>query len=218
MAFPFQKMIEKYTIKKITYEETKPYLLEIHYAKRMPSISYSFGLYRDGEMCGVITYGSPPSSTLRRGLAGDKNIKNILELNRLCLRDNLKNEASILVGKSLKLLPPSIVISFADTEQGHLGIVYQATNFFYCGLSAKRTDWKIKGQEHLHGQTIADRYRGIPNRAEAIRAEYGDDFYLKPRPRKHRYVYFVGNKKVIKQFKEDLKYKIQPYPKKVEDL
>ena len=218
MAFPFQKMIEKYTIKKITYEETKPYLLEIHYAKRMPSISYSFGLYRDGEMCGVITYGSPPSSTLRRGLAGDKNIKNILELNRLCLKDNLKNEASILVGKSLKLLPPSIVISFADTEQGHLGIVYQATNFFYCGLSAKRTDWKIKGQEHLHGQTIADRYRGIPNRAEAIRAEYGDDFYLKPRPRKHRYVYFVGNKKVIKQFKEDLKYKIQPYPKKVEDL
>jgi len=218
MAFPFQKMIEKYTIKKITYEETKPYLLEIHYAKRMPSISYSFGLYRDGEMCGVITYGSPPSSTLRRGLAGDKNIKNILELNRLCLRDNLKNEASILVGKSLKLLPPSIVISFADTEQGHLGIVYQATNFYYCGLSAKRTDWKIKGQEHLHGQTIADRYRGIPNRAEAIRAEYGDDFYLKPRPRKHRYVYFVGNKKVIKQFKEDLKYKIQPYPKKVEDL
>ena len=211
-------MIEKYTIKKITYEETKPYLLEIHYAKRMPSISYSFGLYRDGEMCGVITYGSPPSSTLRRGLAGDKNIKNILELNRLCLRDNLKNEASILVGKSLKLLPPSIVISFADTEQGHLGIVYQATNFYYCGLSAKRTDWKIKGQEHLHGQTIADRYRGIPNRAEAIRAEYGDDFYLKPRPRKHRYVYFVGNKKVIKQFKEDLKYKIQPYPKKVEDL
>ena len=214
MAFPFQKMIEKYTIKKITYEETKPYLLEIHYAKRMPSISYSFGLYRDGEMCGVITYGSPPSSTLRRGLAGDKNIKNILELNRLCLRDNLKNEASILVGKSLKLLPPSIVISFADTEQGHLGIVYQATNFYYCGLSAKRTDWKIKGQEHLHGQTIADRYRGIPNRAEAIRAEYGDDFYLKPRPRKHRYVYFVGNKKIIKQFKEDLKYQIQPYPKK----
>ena len=218
MAFPFQKMIEKYTIKKITYEETKPYLLEIHYAKRMPSISYSFGLYRDGEMCGVITYGSPPSSTLRRGLAGDKNIKNILELNRLCLRDNLKNEASILVGKSLKLLPPSIVISFADTEQGHLGIVYQATNFYYCGLSAKRTDWKIKGQEHLHGQTIADRYRGVPNRAEALRKEYGDDFYLKPRPRKHRYVYFVGNKKVIKQFKEDLKYKIQPYPKKVEDL
>ena len=211
-------MIKNYTIKKITYEETKPYLLEIHYAKRMPSISYSFGLYRDGEMCGVITYGSPPSSTLRRGLAGDKNIKNVLELNRLCLKDNLKNEASILVGKSLKLLPPSIVISFADTEQGHLGIVYQATNFFYCGLSAKRTDWKIKGQEHLHGQTIADRYRGVPNRAEALRKEYGDDFYLKPRPRKHRYVYFVGNKKVIKQFKEDLKYKIQPYPKKVEDL
>ena len=49
---------------------------------------------------------------------------------------------------SPKLLPkPKIVISFADTEQQHKGIVYQACSFTYHGLSAKRTDWKIKGKE-----------------------------------------------------------------------
>jgi len=207
-------MKENYSVEKISYEQTKPFLLGIHYAKRMPSISFAFGLFNKNNLCGVITYGTPPSATLRKGLAGPQNIKNIIELNRLCLKNNKKNEASILVSRSLKMLPPCIVISFADTSQKHIGYVYQATNFFYCGLSAKRTDWKIKGKEHLHGQTIADKYRGIKNRAEAIRKDYGDNFYLEQRPRKHRYIYLVGNKKEKRKFKQDLNYSIKPYPKR----
>tara|TARA_Y100000114_G_scaffold82340_1_gene76017 strand:- start:177 stop:818 length:642 start_codon:yes stop_codon:yes gene_type:complete len=204
---------DSYKVKRISYDDTKPYLLNIHYAKRMPSITYAYGLFMNDVLCGVVTYGTPPSATLRKGLAGEKNIKYILELNRLCLKNNLKNEASILVSKSLKQLPKSIIISFADTEQNHIGYVYQACNFYYCGLSAKRTDWKIKGKEHLHGQTIADKYRGVKNRAKAIRDDYGDKFYLQPRPRKHRYVFFVGSKSDKKTFKKQLNYEIKPYPK-----
>ena len=206
-------MKDSYKVKRIPYDDTKPYLLNIHYAKRMPSISYAYGLFMNDVLCGVVTYGTPPSATLRKGLAGEKNIKYILELNRLCLKNNLKNEASILVSRSLKKLPKSIIISFADTEQNHIGYVYQACNFYYCGLSAKRTDWKIKGKEHLHGQTIADKYRGVKNRAKAIRNDYGDKFYLQPRPRKHRYVFFVGSKSDKKTFKKQLNYEIKPYPK-----
>jgi hypothetical protein len=87
-----------------------------------------------------------------------------------------------------------IVISFADTAEGHAGTVYRAANFIYCGLSAKRTDWKIKGMEHLHGQTIADEFRGAPDRAALMLAKYGNDFYLAPRSRKHRFVRIVGTK------------------------
>ena len=39
----------------------------------------------------------------------------------------------------------------------HIGTVYQATNWIYTGLSAKRTDWVIEGIDK-HGQTIADKY------------------------------------------------------------
>ena len=112
------------------------------------------------------------------------------------------------------MLPkPSIVVSYADTQQGHIGYVYQATNFIYCGLSAKRTDWKVKGKEHLHGQTIADEFRGVKNRSKAMRDKYGDDFYLSPRPRKHRYVYFVATKPQKKILHKDLKYPVLNYPK-----
>jgi hypothetical protein len=201
------------TIRPISRKECEPFILGIHYAKRFPSITYAFGMFQNNELIGIVTYGTPPSSTLRRGVAGDDYIDKILELNRLVLKYNRKNEASRLISKSLKMLPESVVVSFADTEQGHVGYVYQACNFMYTGLSAKRTDWKIKGKEHLHGQTIADEFRGIENRAEAIRQKYGDDFYLKERSRKHRYVYIVGSKTFKKKALQSLKYDIMNYPK-----
>lgn len=201
-------------VKQITRKECEPFIIGIHYAKRWPSISYAFGLFDGDELIGVCTYGTPPSSTLRRGVAGDECIGIVLELNRLCLKNNRKNEASFLVSATLKMLPkPSIVISFADTEQNHKGVVYQACNFTYHGLSAKRTDWKVKGLEHLHGQTIADQFRGVKNRAQAMREKYGDDFYLKDRPRKHRYIYVIGSKTQKKSLKQKILYKQEEYPK-----
>jgi hypothetical protein len=112
-----------YRVLLIENKEAYPFLLEIHYAKRIPSISYTFGLFKSDELVGVVCYGTPSSSSLRRGIAGDSHISDILELNRLCLRDNIKNEASFLVAKSLKLLPKGkIIISFADTSQGTYGL------------------------------------------------------------------------------------------------
>jgi len=201
-------------VKQIESKLTYPFLLDIHYAKRIPSISYAFGLYDNEELIGVVTYGTPPSSPMRKGLLGENYADKVIELNRLCLKYNRKNEASFLVGQSLKVIErPKAIVSFADIAHDHLGIVYQATNFIYCGLSAKRTDWQIKGKEHLHGITIADEFRGVPNRAKAIRAKYGDDFKLVPRSRKHRYVYFIGSKTEKRHMLNNLKYKIMDYPK-----
>lgn len=206
-------MIE-YLVKKISRSECSEYVLNIHYAKRFPSISYAFGLFKNNELIGIVTYGTPPSSTLRKGLAGENNIDKILELNRLCLRYNKKNEASFLVSKSLKMLPKNkVIISFADISQGHIGYVYQATNFVYYGLSAKRTDWALKSKPQLHGQTIADEFRGKQEKSKLMREKYGEDFYLKERPRKHRYIYIIGNKKFKKEIANQIKYKKEPYPK-----
>ena len=201
-------------VKPINSKDAYPFLLDIHYAGRVPSISWAFGLFDGDNLIGVCTYGTPASATLKRGVCGDEFKHQVIELNRLCLLNNKKNQASFLVGKSLAMLPkPKIVVSYADISQGHTGYVYQATNFIYCGLSAKRTDWKVKGKEHLHGQTIADEFRGVKNRAQAIRDKYGDDFYLAPRPRKHRYIYFLGSKTQKKHYKKALKYKTGEYPK-----
>lgn len=207
-------MKTEYNVEQITRNDCSDFILNIHYAKRWPSISYAYGLFHNKVLVGVVTYGTPPSATLKKGIAGMTYFSDVLELNRLVLLNNIKNEASFLISKSLKLLPQNkIIVSFADTQQNHAGYVYQACNFIYCGLSAKRTDWKVKGLEHLHGITIADEFRGKENRSKLMRIKYGDDFYLQDRPRKHRYIYVIGSKKYKKDVLKALNYNIEPYPK-----
>jgi hypothetical protein len=112
-----------------------------------------------------------------------------------------------LIGNTLRKLDKEIIVSFADTEQNHLGIVYQATNWLYTGLSAKRTDWTVEGIEK-HGHTWADKYSAVE-----MRELFGDSFSLKQRSRKHRYIFINANKGRKKYLLNLLRYKIEPYPK-----
>lgn len=195
-------------------EETHEWLKNVHYAKRIPIVNYAFGFFTDNRLEGVITYGQPPSQHLCEGIAGKSNASLVLELNRLVFRNPIKNGPSELVGQSLRMLPkPTIVVSFADIGQGHVGYIYQATNFLYTGLSAKRKDWKIKGMENLHSRSISAMAEGQENPAEWLRQRFGDDFYAEERPRKHRYIYICANKKDRKRIQAELLYSIEPYPK-----
>ena len=186
-------------VEKITYEETKPFILLIHYTRRMPSISYAFGLYVDGVLnpVGIVTYGQPASPSLASGLAGKENKLNVLELNRLVMYPeyNGSNYASFLVSQSLKMLPKgTFVVSYADWGAWHhVGYVYQATNFLYTGMTKARTDIYSDG----HSRHYKDGETRRKNRSA-----------------KHRYVYLVGDKKQRKIMREQLRYKvIDKYPK-----
>lgn len=184
-----------YTVKQIDSCYYGEWILKKHYAKRMPSISYAYGLFDDKkQMCGVVTYGTQSSGPIKKVF----NPYVLVELNRLCVNEGLeKNSLSFFVSSPLKMLPkPCAVVSYADTE-----------------FSAKRTDWKVKGLEHLHGSTIADISRGVENRAQYMRDKFGDSFYLKDRSRKHRYFYFLGSKRDVKNMMALLPYEVEQYPK-----
>lgn len=201
-------------VQQISAKEAEPWLLLRHYAKRKCPISYAFGAYTDGNLIGVITYGTPLSSTLRDGVAGKEWASCVLELNRLCCNSE-KNLASMLIGRSLAMLPkPSIVVSYADTAQKHVGYVYQATNFIYTGLSAKFKDPYVIGMENKHHTTIGDMGRGHPSRVQYLRQTYGvDNVYYKERARKHRYIYLCGDKRQKKAMRDALRYNQEPFPK-----
>ena len=53
-----------YTVESIPKHETHDWLLFKHYAKRIPSISYAFGLFNNGSLIGVCTFGRPIAHTL----------------------------------------------------------------------------------------------------------------------------------------------------------
>ncbi len=187
-------------VRRISYDECKPFLLNIHYARRMPCVTDAFGLFIDGEIVGCITYGVPASHPLCVGIAGEKNQYNVLELNRLVIKPDRteKNLASFLISHSLKELPNgTFVVSYADTAWSHVGYVYQATNWYYTGLSAKRND--AYQPDGLHPRAYDK-----DNHSELLQS----------RSRKHRYVYLVGDRRTKKRMLKELKYPIiSKYPK-----
>ena len=187
-----------YFVRQVNYKDTIDFILHIHYAKRIPSISYAYGLFHKSELTGVVTYGKPASKFLCEGICGVEYSPIVFELNRLVLKNNKKNESSFLISQSLKMLPkPLIIVSYADTEQNHVGYVYQATNFLFTGTTKERTD--MAGEDGKHS-----------------RHHLGDPDQRKKRWAKHRYVFFVGNKKDKKNLLSKLNYTIKPYPKAAE--
>jgi hypothetical protein len=191
-----------YYVDAISYKTAMYYVINFHYLQRKASCVYSFGLIHKEtkEIVGVITYGVPASPFVCRGLCGNEEEKNVYELTRLWIKDEVpKNAESFLIGNTIKLVDREIIVSYSEPEQGHRGIVYQATNFLYCGLTEKRTNRvKIDGENKKHNRHAAYDKEGT---------------ILVDRPRKHRYVYLNCKRTRKKELLSKLRYKIQKYPK-----
>lgn len=104
-----------------------------HYLHRRPPISHAFGIYVYGDLLGAVTYGTPASRHLQKSACpSDPGL--VLELNRLWLDDALPaNSESWFVSRTLRMIPPRIIVSYADPLHGHYGYIYRALNFRYAG-------------------------------------------------------------------------------------
>ena len=86
----------------------------------------------------------------------------VCELRRVALTKH-QNTVTKIVSESLKLLHKNnpklqIVISYADKNQDHLGIIYQAGNWIYEGeTSDGAVAIRING-EKVHTRSVYDRY------------------------------------------------------------
>tara|TARA_R100001440_G_C2480142_1_gene113231 strand:+ start:52 stop:723 length:672 start_codon:yes stop_codon:yes gene_type:complete len=203
------KLKEHFSVKKINSFECKEWFLKKHYAKRIPQLVSCFGLYDKNNLLeGVLSFGLPASRSLVKGAFKGKYQDNFLELNRLCVNDNLgKNVLSFFVSQSIKLLQkPKVLVSYADTSQGHTGYIYQATNWIYTGLSDTHKEWRIYGS-NIHSKNVCKQF------TLQERIKNPDKFYFVERPRKHRYFYLNGNRNQKKDMKNNLAYDILLYPK-----
>jgi len=197
----------------IPNKQAQEVVVKHHYLHRSAPAMFSFGLFVGLEMQGVIIYGKPASPSLCKGVCGTEESKNVLELTRLWIQDDTpKNTESFFIGQSLKLLPMQydIIVSYAEIGAGHVGTVYQATNWIYTGMSDRHVEWRLEGESTKHSRHIFDEHGGV-NGAKKF---YGERLQKHERPRKHRYVMLRGSKSRKKELKNKLRYPIQSYPKK----
>lgn len=182
-----------------------------HYSKRTALTQFAFGLFGESsEMEAAVTFGRPSSPQVARSLIPSKR-EIVLELNRLVVVKPSENCASRLVGPALRLLPtPVVVVSYADRGQGHVGYVYQATNFLFAGESRPHDSEYIVDVKRVHPRTLAA--RGITAPREWARA---NGVMFVPIEPKYRYVWFRGrNRRETAELRASIKWVIGlPYPK-----
>lgn len=208
-------MAINYSIKQIDSKTANRLTIENHYLHRKASTMFAYGLFDGEEMLGTVIYGKPASPALCKGVCGADEANKVIELTRLWIKDGTpKNTESYLIGRSLKLLPKDydIIVSYAEIGAGHIGVVYQATNWIYTGLSDKHIQWVLKDNESAkHARHLFDAVGGVAKAKEL----YGDLLEGVERPRKHRYIFFnSATKSRKKELLSKLRYPVQPYPKK----
>jgi len=135
-----------YEVRKVSSLEGRDFIKEHHYSKgchNRPSPCY--GLFDKEDMIGCLVFSTPCSEAVRSSIFGPDYKSHVTELHRLFVKDGTpKNTESWFIGKCLKLLKkekPSIwaVITFADSTEGHKGVIYKATNAKFCGMTSKAT-------------------------------------------------------------------------------
>ena len=185
------------------------FVTQKHYSRRASIFWAGFGLEEDGQITGVAVYGQP-SPPIQKHAFKDRDFR-LYELARVVVQSKTKNASSFLVANSLKLLEPKpcAVISYADMEQNHCGIIYQATNWLYTGSTKSHDKAYIVDGKRTHPMTLRD--QGITDPTRWAK-ENGIEM-VKPME-KHRYFQFVGDKRQRATMRSKLNYpSVTQYPK-----
>ena len=113
-----------------------------------------------------------------------------------CIDETPKNTESYFIGKTLKWLKDNtkyrVILSFADTAQGHEGTIYKATNFIYKGITSGAKALMVDG-ERLHQRMLTKK---CP-KGDEIRKRLKNndkDIWTEELPPKHIFVYYLDKK------------------------
>jgi hypothetical protein len=196
----------------------KSFIKEHHYSRTCHNGPMTVGLFEEGELVGVLAFATPSSENVRASVWGADYKDSVTELHRLVVLDRMpKNTESWFIVRALRLLKerkPHIngVLSFADTTEGHVGTIYQATNALYCGETKGRTRfWRDP-----EGRLRHPRQSGVNISAtEAAKRGWVAEY----RGQKHRYLFLLPNSRAHrKELIRRLKLPTYPYPRKGEAL
>lgn len=192
-----------FEIKRVNRKTCEDFLKDRHYLS-LQGCSFrsgnNYGLFFKDKLIGLaIFHGVSAGETIKGAFGLEKTEQSgFYELGRLAMDEdhNVKNLTSWFVAQCIKRLRKEVnvraIISYADSDF-HYGGIYQALNFKYYGLTAKKKDFWIEQEDgtyvkHTRGKTVG------------IKGEW------RPRSQKHRYM-IVYDKSLTPNWVE------APYPK-----
>ena len=156
--------VKNFIVRKVERKDITHFIETHHYSKNINGCitDYCFALYDDTKMIGAMFYGRMAMKNQWKKFGN--SIYEVTELRRLCcIDDTPKNTESYFIGKTLRWLKKNtdikIVVSYADEEYGHTGIIYKASNFEYIG-NKKGAKIVIYNGKKYHDRALRNKYKG----------------------------------------------------------
>ncbi len=183
-----------------------------HYLHSLPAgTRLAFGVFACPRLLGALTLGVGPKNVYR--LVEGATPDDCATLTRLWLSDDLPaNSESRVLGVTLRALKRHtglrFLVSYADPSQGHVGTIYQATNWVYTGFSEVMPLYDIGDGKPRHSRSLSHAYG-----THSVRhfARHGVNVRLVPQAAKHRYIYFLDP-----SWRQRLMAAAKPYPRRKE--
>lgn len=182
-----------------------------HYTRTLPSAGVKIGVWEDGMFAGVILFGIGAGRSTDGRRYGLRSGNDIAELVRVALRPGHRSPVSRCVAIAIRMLrkqSPNLrmLISFADSGQGHHGGIYQAGGWTYAGMTEEDRSYVVHGMRR-HPKTIHS--RGWVQNEDWLRANVDPNARCERIPGKHRYLMPLDE--VMRLVVAPL---AQPYPKR----
>lgn len=175
-----------------------------HYSRSLPvGKTVKVGAWEDARFIGVVIFAYGANNNI--GKPFNLQQQQCCELVRVALHRHSVPVSRIvaLAMKRLKQSNPGIrlIVSYADTAQGHHGGIYQAGNWLFVGTSEGATQYVLNGRV-VHSMQIQTFIRAgkLKSRAGLEKVQAGD---------KHKYVMPLDD-----EMRERIAPLAKPYPKR----
>lgn len=188
-------MAINYTVRHVDRAEVRDFIEAHHYSHSINGlkVTHCFGLYDGDRMVGAMLYGGLAMANAWKKYGNSE--ADVLELRRLVLIDDTpRNSESFFIGHTLRWLRKNTevktIVSYADPNYGHSGVIYRATNFKHVGMTSPGRVIMHNGKKY-HDKAIRAKYKGkLKPFAKELRQALADGKaeYVKQLP-KHIYVY-----------------------------
>ena len=159
-----------------SHESAKYAVEHWHYTKSLPfGKMVKVGAWENNQFIGVVIFSFGANKNIGKPY-GLIQIE-CCELVRIALNNHI-TPVSKIMARAIKMLKKQssgvrLIISYADTNQGHIGSIYQATNWIYVGETKPTKEYFLNGR-FVHG-TLAKEYgsvKGLKSRPSSIKHKY----------------------------------------------
>ena len=183
-----------------SYRAAKYAVENWHYSRTMPAgKTVKCGVWEDGRFIGVVIYGRGANNHI--GSPFNLDQVEVCELARVALAQHSAPVSKVVPLAQKYLLQRSpglrLIVSYADPEQGHIGLIYQAMNWIYVGSSKPQRFTLGLDGEVVHKRSAFSKFGTITGQT------YSKVLW------KHKYLYPLD-----KAMRRQIEPLAKPYPKR----